>query len=163
MVGIFKFLNNLPINRGTSMKYIKFILIFAVAVSVWGCCNCTDKDTSLAGDSTKNPGNNNPTTIQNNKTVALVKIISMNVKSETDYSAKIEVTQIFTDDAYPSIAVEKSQYEVNPNFRLGENKEILDSDVNLELKNFAKKKAGETAKIEFFLIDTKWILHRVLN
>lgn len=145
------------------MKIINVSVILLFGIVFLGCCDCATKNTSEVGDTTKNPVNNNPTSIQNNKTVALVEIVNIDVKSETQYSAKIEVNQIFADDAYPSIAVEKSIYEVFPNFRLGENKEMLENDVNLELKNFSKKKPGDKVKVEFFLSDNKWILHRILN
>lgn len=145
------------------MKIINVSVILLFGIVFLGCCDCATKNTSEVGDTTKNPVNNNPTSIQNNKTVALVEIVKIDVKSETQYSATIEVNQIFADDAYPSIAVEKSIYEVFPNFRLGENKEMLENDVNLELKNFSKKKPGDKVKIEFFLSDNKWILHRILN
>ncbi len=145
------------------MKIIHFSLILLFGFVFFGCCDCATKNSAEVGDTTKNNVNNNPTAIQNNKTVAMVEIVSMDVKSETQYSAKIEVNQIFTDDAYPSIAVEKSIYEVFPNFRIGENKEILDNDVNLELKNFSKQKPGDKVKVEFFLSDNKWFLHRILN
>lgn len=145
------------------MKIINASLILIFGFVFLGCCDCATKNTSEVGDTTKNPVNYNPTTIQNNKTVAMVEIVNIYVKSETEYSAKIEVNQIFVDDAYPSIAVEKSIYEVVPNFRFGENKEMLENDVNLELKNFSKKKPGDKVKVEFFLSDTKWLLHRILN
>ncbi|MBK7866392.1 MAG: hypothetical protein IPJ75_05050 [Ignavibacteriales bacterium] len=145
------------------MKIINASIILLFGLVFLGCCDCTTKNTSEIGDTTKNPVNNNPTTIQNNKTVAMVEIVNIDVKSETEYSAKIEVNQIFVDDAYPSIAVEKSIYEVVPNFRFGENKEMLEDDVNLELKNFSKKKPGDKVKVEFFLSDNKWILHRILK
>lgn len=145
------------------MKIINASVILLLGLFFLGCCDCATKNTSEVGDTTKNPVNNNPASIQNNKTVAMVNIVSLDVKSETLYSAKIEVDQIFVDDAYPSIAVEKSIYEVVPNFRIGENKEILDNNVNLELKNFSKKKPGDKVKVEFFLSDNKWILHRILN
>jgi PBP1b-binding outer membrane lipoprotein LpoB len=145
------------------MKIINASIILLFGIVFLGCCDCATKNTSEIGDTTKNPVNNNPTTVQTNKTVAMVNIVSLDVKSETQYSAKIEVDQIFVDDAYPSIAVEKSIYEVVPNFRIGENKEMLENDVNLELKNFSKKKPGDKVKVEFFLSDNKWILHRILN
>lgn len=85
----------------------------------------------------------------------------MDVKSETDYSVKIAVAKIFEDDAYPSIAVLNGQYELYPNFRLGEKKEIINNDENQALKDLSKKKSGDRVKLEFFLSDTKWILHKV--
>lgn len=143
------------------MKIIKSLPILFIVFFFYGCCNCSNKE---SGDtSNKNNPPNQPTTIQTNKTVAEVQVLSMSVKSETDYTAKIAVTKIFADDAYPSIAEMNGQYEIFPNFRLGENKELINNDENQALKDFAKKKAGDKVKIEFFLSDTKWILHRVLK
>ena len=143
------------------MKIIKTLPILFILFFFYGCCNCSNKDS--ADTSNKNNPPNQPTSIQTNKTVAEVQVLSMNVKSETDYTAKIAVIKIFDDDAYPSIAVANGEYEILPNFRLGENKELMNNDENQALKDFSKRKAGDKVKIEFFLSDTKWILHRVLK
>lgn len=141
------------------MKIIKPSLILLLALAFWGCCNCTSKDSTNTSNNNNPPGQ--PTAIQTNKTVAEVEILSLDVKSETDYSVKIAVTKIFEDDAYPSIAVLNGQYELYPNFRLGEKKEIINNDENQALKDLSKKKSGDQVKLEFFLSDTKWILHKV--
>jgi len=143
------------------MKIIKSLPILFIIFFFYGCCNCSNKD--AVDTSNKNTPPSQPASIQTNKTIAEVQVLSMDVKSETDYTAKIAVTKIFEDDAYPSIAVINGQYEILPNFRLGENKELLNNDENQTLKEFSKKKAGDKVKIEFFLSDTKWILHKVLK
>lgn len=139
------------------MRLATILLFSLLLAGSWGCRN-SNQDSQGQGNN-----NNSGTTIQTNKTVAIVQILKLSVESETEWSARIVVTRLFQDDAYPSIAVLNGQYEVKPNFRLDEEKKITSNEDNDALAAFAKKKEGDLVRVEMFLSENGWFINKVIK
>lgn len=139
------------------MRLATFLLSILLLTGFWGCGN------SDSGTGGQGSNNNSGTTIQANKTVAIIQILKLSVTSETEWTARVAVTRLFEDDAYPSIAVLNGQYEVKPNFRLDEEKKIMSNEENDGLLAFAKKKDGDLVRVEMFLSDNGWFISKVIK
>lgn len=139
------------------MKLATILPALILAAGFWGCGN------SDSGTQGQGSNNNSGTTIQANKTVAIIQILKLSVTSETEWTARVVVTRLFEDDAYPSIAVLNGQYEVKPNFRLDEEKKIMSNEENDGLTAFSKKKDGDMVRVEMFLSDNGWFINKVIK
>ena len=139
------------------MRLATILLFSLLLAGFWGCRN-SDQGSQVQGSN-----NNSGTTIQTNKTVAIVQIHKLSVVSETEWTARVVVTRLFQDDAYPSIAVLNGQYEVKPNFKLDEEKKITSNEDNDALMAFAKKKEGDLVRVEMFLSENGWFINKVIK
>lgn len=139
------------------MRLATILLFSLLLAGFWGCRN------SDQGSQGQGSNNNSGTTIQTNKTVAIVQILKLSVVSETEWTARVVVTRLFQDDAYPSIAVLNGQYEVKPNFKLDEEKKITSNEDNDALMAFAKKKEGDLVRVEMFLSENGWFINKVIK
>ncbi len=139
------------------MRLATILLFSLLLAGFWGCRN-SDQGSQVQGSN-----NNSGTTIQTNKTVAIVQILKLSVVSETEWTARVVVTRLFQDDAYPSIAVLNGQYEVKPNFKLDEEKKITSNEDNDALMAFAKKKEGDLVRVEMFLSENGWFINKVIK
>ncbi len=139
------------------MKLATILPALILAAGFWGCGN------SDSGTQGQGSNNNSGTTIQANKTVAIIQILKLSVTSETEWTARVVVTRLFEDDAYPSVAVLNGQYEVKPNFRLDEEKKIMSNEENDGLTAFSKKKDGDMVRVEMFLSDNGWFINKVIK
>ncbi len=134
------------------------ILLFSILLAGFWGCRISDQSNLEQGSN-----NNSGTTIQTNKTVAIVQILKLSVVSETEWTARVVVTRLFQDDAYPSIAVLNGQYEVKPNFRLDEEHKISSNEENDALSAFAKKKEGDLVRVEMFMSENGWFINKVIK
>ncbi len=139
------------------MKLATILLALLLTAGFSGCGN------SDSGTQGQGSNNNSGTTIQANKTIAIVQILKLTVTNETEWTARVAVTRLFEDDAYPSIAVLNGQYEVQPNFRLDDEKKIMSNEENDGLIAFSKKKDGDLVRVEMFLSDNGWFINKVIK
>jgi hypothetical protein len=138
-----------------------FVLIFII--SFISCSNDVSKENE--GDSNQPITNKGPgQTIQINKSIVLAKLISKEVKDETEFAIRAKVLNVEKESSYESIAVAGDEYTFKPNFYYDVNNQIPENERNNGLKELAQLKEGDEFKAEISLDQSMgWTINKVLK
>ncbi|MBM4175636.1 MAG: hypothetical protein FJ213_09610 [Ignavibacteria bacterium] len=89
-----------------------------------------------------------PTTIQDNRSLVQVKILSIYKKNDEDYSLKLRLITCEDIGSLPSMAAAGDEIMVSPNFYLDERGKINSADQrNQKLKSLSNKREGDTVNL----------------
>ena len=142
------------------MKQIFLLLFILLFLS---CSN----DVSRENEEDSNPpvtSKGRGQTFQANKSFVLAKLISKEVKNETNFSLNVKVIKVEEKSGYESIAVAGEKYIFTPRFYYDENNNIPDNKHNDGLKKLTALKEGDEFKAEISLDQSLgWIINKVLK
>jgi hypothetical protein len=138
-----------------------FVLLFIL--SIISCSNDVSKENEV--DSKEPVTNKGPgQTIQMNKSIVLVKLISKEVKDETNFNLRAKILNVEEKSNYESIAVAGEEYTLKPSFYYDENNKIPENERNKGLKELVELKAGDEFKAEISLEQSLgWTINKVLQ
>ena len=134
------------------------ILFAALNIFLFISCSSSEKNTEK-----ETPLKSNQQ-IQINQSRVNAEVEDIYVNDAYDFIIKANVLDVEENPAYPSMAVKGNVYNLIPNFRLDENKNIIkDSDKNINLSGLSKLQKGEKFKaIIFFEYLKGWYIQEVL-
>jgi len=142
---------------------MKQLFVLLLILSCISCSNDVSKENELDSEkpvTTKGPGQ----TIQINKSVVLVRLISKEVEDETNFTLRAKVLNVKEKTSYESIAVAGEEYILKPNFYYDENYQIPANERNNGLKELVELKTGNEFNAEISLDQSMgWTINKVLK
>jgi hypothetical protein len=142
---------------------MKQLFVLLLILSCISCSNDVSKEDEL--DSEKPVTTKGPVqTIELNKSVVLLRLISKEVKEETNFTLRAKVLNVEEKTSYESIAVAGEEYILKPNFYYDENYQIPANERNNGLKELVELKTGDEFNAEISLDQYKgWTINKVLK
>jgi hypothetical protein len=142
---------------------VKILFFLTAAVSYSACCTNLAKENSNVP--VKGNRNLNPTSVGINKSFVSAKVENIYSNDDGILKVKALITKVKESPAYPSLAMQGSEYILIPNFQVDENKTLVtDSDKNQKLQLLLKQSKGyEFKAIIFFENPNSWFIEDIIN